>query len=661
MRKVNIFNRRYLGSKQKLIPFIQECIEKECGKIDSIIDIFAGTGVVAYSFIDKCKVIVNDILNFNYFSYFLWFRKNDLDLNKLSNLINSYNNRNNFDENYFSLNFANTYFSYNDTKKIGYIRENIENLFIKKKINLYEKYYLITALIYSADRIANTVGHYDAYRKIKNIEDRFIMYELELPNNIQFDTNEIYNEDANTLISKISGDLLYIDPPYNSRQYCDAYHLLENLANWEKPEVFGVAKKMARDESIKSLYCTKKARDSFADLIDKAKVKYIVVSYNNMYDKGVGRSQSILKDYDIVSILSQKGKVVVYEKDFNCFTTGKTHITDHKERLYICHVNQKNDPKIEDKQELGFVKSPLNYTGGKFKIIRDLLEIFPKKINTFVDLFCGGANVSANIQAEKIYSYDSFNPLITVLNFIKNETYFSLNEKIESVINRFDLSYSYKNGYEYYGCSSSNGLGQYNKNGYARLREYYSICNIEEKPLILLVLIIYGFNNQIRFSKKGNFNIPVGKRDYNNAIKKNLNKFIQSLKTKNITFINSDFRKLDIEMLDKEDFVYLDPPYLLGCATYNESNGWTEKDELDMYDLLLKLDRKNIKFALSNVIEHKGQVHRLLNDFAITNHFNINFVNRSYDNASYHIKDKGKNQTVEVVITNYNSNNKAEI
>ena len=121
-----------------------------------------------------------------------------------------------------------------------------------------------------------------------------------------------------------------------------------------------------------------------------------------MYDKGVGRSQSILKDYDIVSILSQKGKVVVYEKDFNCFTTGKTHITDHKERLYICHVNQKNDPKIEDKQELGFVKSPLNYTGGKFKIIRDLLEIFPKKINTFVDLFCGGANVSANIQAEKI-------------------------------------------------------------------------------------------------------------------------------------------------------------------------------------------------------------------------------------------------------------------
>ena len=98
------------------------------------------------------------------------------------------------------------------------------------------------------------------------------------PNNIN---NEQYNTDTNELVKKIEADLVYIDPPYNSRQYCDAYHLLENVACWKKPDVEGTARKMDRSH-LKSDYCTRSAPKAFEDLIDNIKAKYILVSYNNM-------------------------------------------------------------------------------------------------------------------------------------------------------------------------------------------------------------------------------------------------------------------------------------------------------------------------------------------------------------------------------------------
>lgn len=653
MKELTIFNRRYLGSKQKLLNFIEDSLEKEGVQFESIIDIFAGTAVVANHFAKTKRVIVNDLLKFNYFSYVVWFGNDSLDKKKLDFFIDEYNNLDVIEENYLSKTFTETYFSSNDTRKIGFIRDDIENKYNSNLINERERCYLITSLIYSADKIANTVGHYDAYRKIGKLEDKFIMYPLQIENYNR--DNEFYCEDANVLIKKIQGDLLYIDPPYNSRQYCDAYHLLENLALWEKPKVSGVALKMDRD-SMKSNYCTKKALSSFSELIENANVKYIVVSYNNMYEKGAGRSQSILKETDILSVLSKKGLVKVYEKDFQPFSTGKTNIENHKERLYICRVNQFDNSvciKSNEKSK-SFVKSPLNYTGGKFKIISELLDIFPKEINKFVDLFCGGANVSVNVNANEIIAYDYSVELINLFNYLKKYDYIDINKKIEDTISEFGLSYTYLNRYEFYNSSSSDGVGKYNKEGYAKLKEKYnSLGNENEiKNLYFLVLIIYGFNNQIRFNSKGLFNIPVGKRDYNSSIKKNLNAFITKIREKDITFISSDFRNIDLSSLSIGDFVYLDPPYLLGCATYNESDGWNKELELQMYDLIKKLDSKGVKFALSNVIEHKGQKHTLLSEFAISNRYNIHFVDRNYNNASYHVINK-ESKTVEVVITNY--------
>jgi len=151
--------------------------------------------------------------------------------------------------------------------------------------------------------------------------------------------NEIHHTDANLLIRDIECDVLYLDPPYNSRQYCDAYHLLENLSLWQKPEVFGVAKKFDRSK-IKSDYSLKAASESFDDLIRNAKCKYILLSYNNMGDRGNSRSNAKISDADIIKSMSKRGEVKIFEKDYKAFTTGKSKHDDNKERVFFVKVEK---------------------------------------------------------------------------------------------------------------------------------------------------------------------------------------------------------------------------------------------------------------------------------------------------------------------------------
>ena len=186
------------------------------------------------------------------------------------------------------------------------------------------------------DKIAKTCGHYDAYRK--GVEfDTHLELLLPLASNNNNKHNACYNQDANELAKSISADLVYLDPPYNSRQYCDAYHLLENVARWQKPKVYGVARKMNRD-TLKSKYCTRKATEAFSDLIGNINCKYIALSYNNMAKKGNDRSNARITDSDILDILSNKGDVKIYSEKYKAFTTGKSNIPDNEERLFICFV-----------------------------------------------------------------------------------------------------------------------------------------------------------------------------------------------------------------------------------------------------------------------------------------------------------------------------------
>ena len=173
-----------------------------------------------------------------------------------------------------------------------------------------------------------------------------------------------------------------------------------------------------------------------------------------------------------------------------------------------------------------------------------------------------------------------------------------------------------------------------------------------EKDFLFLTLVIYGFNNQIRFNSNGEFNMPVGKRDFNNSIRKNLKSFITKLKTKNIEFINSDFREFAIETTDNT-LVYCDPPYFLGTASYNENGGWTEKDEIDLLNYLSILDQSGVKFALSNVIEHKGEKNIILDSWIKEHNYIVHIIDSNYNNSNYHKQEGNILKTIEVLVTNY--------
>ncbi len=653
MKLFSIQNRRYLGSKAKLIPFIQKVVKENCKDINSFMDLFAGTGNVAWSFNDiYSTIIINDILESNYLAYISFFDATEINEIKISEIINEYNNFSIEEDNYFSLNFSDTYFSSDNCKKIGYIREDIEKKHSNETINFRERAILITSLIYAMDGIANTVGHYDAFRINGDLKKELILRMPDLPHNSINTNNKIYKEDANSLVTEISADLVYIDPPYNSRQYSDAYHLLENVAEWKKPKVYGVAKKMDRS-NIKSKYCTTSASKQFEDLISKISAKYILVSYNNTGTRGASRSQAKISDSDIIAILSEKGRVEVFETDFNQFTTGKTKMDNHKERLFLCHVGEKSK-KYENLETINeFVKSPLNYTGGKHKLLSQLIEKFPNKIETFVDLFGGGFNVGVNVKADKIIYNDKQKEVARIIKLFKKYTHTQITKKIEKNIEHYGLSNTLENGYKYYQCNSDSGVGNFNKVKYLKMRDDYN--NIpgynEKKDFILLTLIIFSFNNQIRFNGNNFFNMPVGKRDFNNSTRKNVRNFSIALKNKDVEIYSKDFRKINIENF-ANPFVYCDPPYILGTASYNENDGWTEKDENDLLDYLKKLSDKGIQFALSNVIEHKGMVHNNLKKWVEANYFNIIYLKSNYSNSNYQIKNREQN-TREVLITNY--------
>lgn len=305
------------------------------------------------------------------------------------------------------------------------------------------------------------------------------------------------------------------------------------------------------------------------------------------------------------------------------------------------------------------IQSPLNYTGGKFKLLPQILPLFPKNINTFVDLFCGGCNVGINIDCESVIYNDLNENLLYLYNTFKNLDKQSVFEWIYEIINTYGLSLVSDKGYDYYKCDSSKGLGSYNKESFLRLRADF---NEKKKKgnydyyyyVMLYVIIVYAFNNQIRFNSNGEFNLPVGKRDFNKKMQQKLSDFIDKIKEQNCKFTCLDFRQFDIDTLGSNDFVYVDPPYLITCATYNEQGGWSETDEKDLLRFLDSLNEKGLRFALSNVLRSKGKENTILIEWLDKNKDKYRAINLnySYSNSNYQTKDKTSNSE-EVLIINY--------
>ena len=320
----DIQNRRYTGNKFKLMGWISKLIDEYCPDCNSFFDVFAGTGSVTdYLFEKYDRFIINDFLYSNNVIYKGFFLNEKYNSNKMANISKSYNEieKSKLRENYVSKNFGDKFFNRQDAKKIGYIREDIEKKYKRKYINKKEYYILLSSLLYSFDKIANTCGHYDAYRKIKYIPESFY-FDLINPKKIDNEKLiEIYREDSNKLVDEIKADIAYIDPPYNSRQYSRFYHVMENIVLWKKPKLYGIA--MKPEEENMSEYCKVSAPVAFNDLIQKLNVKYIVVSYNNTYDSKSSSSKNKITLDEIETILSNKGETRKFEKNIELLVLEK--------------------------------------------------------------------------------------------------------------------------------------------------------------------------------------------------------------------------------------------------------------------------------------------------------------------------------------------------
>lgn len=302
------------------------------------------------------------------------------------------------------------------------------------------------------------------------------------------------------------------------------------------------------------------------------------------------------------------------------------------------------------------IQSPLNYIGGKYKLLSQILPLFPKKIDTFVDLFCGGCNVGVNVCANKIIYNDINKYLVHLYDTFKTLDKKSIFDWIYGIIDKYNLSLVSQNGYKYYNSDSIRGLGEYNREKFLKLRQDFNESNTYDDYYYLMfyVLIVYSFNNQIRFNDRGKFNVPVGKRDFNNKMASKMSEFIDKIKLQNCKFSCKDFRQFDFSSLFINDFVYVDPPYLVSCATYNEKNGWNENMEKDLLALLDRLDAAHIKFALSNVLRSKGKENRILLEWLCKNRdkYKVVPLEWSYANSNYQVKDK-QSISEEVLIINY--------
>ena len=282
-----------------------------------------------------------------------------------------------------------------------------------------------------------------------------------------------------------------------------------------------------------------------------------------------------------------------------------------------------------------FVKSPLNYMGGKYKILGTIMPIMNSSCpKTFWDVFAGGFNVGINANCGKILCNDQITYLIELFEYFRQKDFESIRQEVLERVNEFSLSKT-------------------NDAGYRSLRARY---NTEPSPIDLFVLTCFSFNHQIRFNSKHEFNTPFGKErsSYNGSIENNLKNFIEALRSKDITFSTFDFRDLDYASLTKDDLAYFDPPYLISTGSYNDGKrgfkDWTEEEEKDLLHILDELNSRSVRFALSNVMHNKGLSNDLLIKWA--DQYRVHFIDNSFTNCSYHYKDR-TSKTVEVLVTNF--------
>lgn len=646
---------RFIGNKTSLLGNIKAVIDENCTDQNEIFcDIFSGSGSVSRFFKQYYRIISNDLLYFSHILTAATIENNNvptfetlksigisdpiayLETEDVTDVIGFVT------EEYSPVGaMGRQYLTTENARRIDFIRTTIETWQKKQLIDSCEYKYLLAALIEGIPFVSNTAGTYGAYLKTwdKRAYKRLELVKLDVLNN--FKRNICYNEDANDLIKKISGDILYIDPPYNERQYLPNYHLLETIAKYDSPILKGVTG-VRPYSNEKSNFCIKRnVKAAFDSLISNADFKHIIVSYS---DDGLLPLETII---EILKNHCINESVKVYKIPYSRYKSkapqnGKS---EHYEYIFyaqkkVAHQKQSENvqgeqmPLFPTRNKKRFIKSPMNYIGGKYKLLPQLMELFPPNIDTFVDLFAGGFNVSANVRSNRTICNDLNSRIVEMVRFFCYADEVAVLHRIEEKINEYQLS-------------------KENEAGYKRFRDYY---NQTGNPVDLFTLSCFSFNYQFRFNNRLEYNNPFGRNrsQFSETTKRNLLLFMDSMKSKNLEFFTKDFREINLDGLGSDDFIYCDPPYLITNGSYNDGNrgfhDWGESEERALYEYLDDANARGIRFALSNVFDHKGFENTILKAWA--QKYNIHFISSSYSNCNYQFKAKD-DATVEVLVTNY--------
>ena len=295
-------------------------------------------------------------------------------------------------------------------------------------------------------------------------------------------------------------------------------------------------------------------------------------------------------------------------------------------------------------------RSPLFYVGDKYKLMKQLIDLFPAEINNFYEPFVGGGTVFLNIKAKRYFLNDIDQNLINIHRFLiensKNPIRFF--KSVEKIIYKYNLSRSFKEDIIPDSLKKEwkkTYFARFNKEGYEKLRDHVN-KNKDNDPLILYILLIYGFNRMLRFNGGGRFNLPVGNVDFNKNVVNALNNYFYFVQDRKIALNSIDFRSFFSEIkFSANDFVYLDPPYLIAASEYNKF--WDQKSDSDLLNLIDNLNKKSVRFALSNVTHYNGSKNDVLIKWM--KKYKMRKIKSNY--ISYH--NNGKKKIKEALITNY--------
>ena len=616
---------RYIGSKETLIePIMQLLTDKGLLQRDKVFfDAFCGMGSIA----DSIKtlydhIVINDSLKCSTTFTLGKLYANECSFEKLGlDPFAHLNNHKEIHQGFFYKNYSpggsnRMYFTAENAGRIDYFRYQIEDWKNSNLINEQEYTYLLACLIESVSDVSNTAGVYGAFLKHWDCRAMkpIVFSQLDSKNGVcpKIDS---HNNKIEDIISQVKCDILYLDPPYTQNQYGTQYHLLETLILNDNPSISKITGSRPTSPMRSDWSKMYHAHILFDKIIAETHASHIILSYNNDGVMSKEFIESTLKRYGIEETYTFVA--FDYKKYNNTKCKGKG---GHQE--YLFYIKKKPSSEV-------VVESPLNYTGSKSKMVNIIKLHLPEQpFNTLIDAFGGGFNVGINIPSNETI-YNDVNPFVEGLVKSFSSDVYAYLMYVSKLINKYNLSPD-------------------NKDGYFALRKKYNETPIEKRdPRMLYTLILYGFQQQIRFNTNHEFNNPAGSRWFNECLLSKFITFARCSKTKKIEYCNVNFDQL-IDRVTPDTLVYADPPYRSTLGVYNDGKrgfeGWTIRHEQNLCLFLDRIHKMGSKFMLSYVLRVDDFYNEDMANWAKRNHYNI--VNIDIPQGRY-------NNRKEVLILNY--------